>query len=209
MKKFNGKSFLMGLIIGALVFSSIAVAFAANYTANLKATYRDIKVYVDDKKIDYYASNGAYAEPFIINGTTYVPLRLFSEKIDKPVLWEGETSSIYIGEHKQNYAMDFPTLVKRCALAEGLFFVDPSDEMNTILEPQYNQIKIYSENPYSYIVSLPVKVTWTADWGEEHSLGSDLFWVDKNTGATRFICDESDFDPDYFDETTGEYYIEY
>ncbi len=101
MKRFNGKSFMIGLIIGALVFSSMAVAFAASYTANLKAYYRDIKVYVDDRKIGYTASNGAYAEPFIVDGTTYIPLRLFSEKLGKNVLWDEKTNSIYIGKHNE------------------------------------------------------------------------------------------------------------
>lgn len=209
MKKSNIKPFIIGLLIGSLVCSSVAVAFAANYTATLKAVYRDIKVYVDDKKIDYYASNGAYAEPYIVNGTTYVPLRLFSEKLDKPVYWDGATSSIYIGEHKQNYVIDFPTLVKRCALSEGLYMPDPGDLMETRFEPRYNQIKIFSENRYSYIVSLPVKVTWTGDFGDQTSTNSDLFWVDKESEAVRYICDEQDFEPDYFDEQTGEYYLEF
>ena len=105
MKKPNTKSFLMGLIIGALVCSGIAVAFAATYTADLKATYRDIKVYVDDQQIGYTASNGAYAEPFIIDGTTYIPLRLFSEKLGQDVKWDGDTNSIYIGKHEEAKTM--------------------------------------------------------------------------------------------------------
>lgn len=145
MKKLNTKSFLVGLLIGALVFSSVAVAFAANYTANLKATYRDIKVYVNGDQIDYYASNGAYAEPFIINGTTYVPLRLFSEKTGNTVKWDGSTSSIFVLDKEHANDMDLePNKVISLVYDYG------NDENYTLNK---SSGKIEQETSKGYIVS--------------------------------------------------------
>ena len=38
-------------------------------------------------------------EPFIYNGTTFLPVRAISEALGKEVEWDGPTSSVYIGEY--------------------------------------------------------------------------------------------------------------
>ncbi len=91
---------LQGFVAGILccvLFAGISV-FAKNTTETIQALYKDIKIYVDGVKIDPKDANGNTVEPFIYNGTTYLPVRAVGEAINKQVTWDGATSSVYLGE---------------------------------------------------------------------------------------------------------------
>lgn len=200
--KFNSKSFIMGIIIGALVFSSIAVAFAANYTANLKATYRDIKVYVNGDQIDYYASNGTYSEPFIINGTTYVPLRLFSEKTGNTVKWDGSTSSIFVLDKEHSHDMDLTP-----EMAIDLVYNYGNDE-NTTLNKATG--KIEQETSKGYIVSFYID----AIGGEEVTdVWISYYYFKKENGYIELLTEGDRWYDYWFDweaeRLTDDYYRDY
>ena len=202
MKRFNGKSFMMGLIIGALVFSSIAVAFAASYTANLKAYYRDIKVYVDDRKIGYTASNGAYAEPFIVNGTTYIPLRLFSEKLGQQVLWDGDTSSIYIGKHEQKTESltQIMSKVYNYAVKNQQY---PDDE-EFRYERSLNDTEVLMDRDVACVIGVAV-LAYDKYTGEEAGGAVDFYWYKKATGEIKLIGGGQDWDDSWVNINTGEW----
>jgi len=93
------KQRIQGIVIGfvaAVILSSLAV-WAAAGTQSIEVTYRDIKLYVDGAFIIPKDPNGNVVEPFIYNGTTYLPIRAVGEALGRSVEWEGDTSSIYIG----------------------------------------------------------------------------------------------------------------
>ena len=186
--KSNSKAFIMGLIIGALVFSSIAVAFAANYTANLKATYRDIKVYVNGDQIDHYASNGTYSEPFIINGTTYVPLRLFSEKTGNTVKWDGSSSSIFVLDKEHEHDMD---LEPNMALALVYNF---GCDGNVVLNKSLGRIE--EESDKGYVVSYHVD---EMNGGEVTDVWIFYYYIEKDTCDISFLTEADRWDSRWFD----------
>ena len=202
MKRFNSKSFLMGLIVGVLMFSSIAVAFAASYTANLNATYRDIMVYLNDKKIDYTASNGAYSEPFIIDGTTYIPLRLFSEKLGQQVLWDDSTSSIYIGRHETQSVVnsDIKVTVYDFALKNQLY---PGDEYYRY-ERSLSDVEVQLDTDEACIIGIPV-CPINIQTGETESGAVDFYWYRKSTGEIKYVGGGQDWQDDWVDINTGEW----
>ncbi len=84
-------------ILCCVLFVGISV-FAKNTTETIQALYKDIKIYVDGVKIDPKDANGNTVEPFVYNGTTYLPVRAVGEAIGKQVTWDGATSSVYLGE---------------------------------------------------------------------------------------------------------------
>ncbi len=202
MKKFNTKSFLMGLILGALVFSSIAVAFAASYTANLKATYRDIKVYVDDKQIGYTASNGAYAEPFIVDGTTYIPLRLFSEKLGQDVKWDGDTSSIYIGEHEQK--TESMSQIKQKVYNYAITHEKYPDDEEYRYERTLSDIEVLRDESVACVLGIPV-IAYDKYTGEDAGGAVDFYWYKKSTGEIKFVGGGQDWDDSWVNINTGEW----
>ncbi len=91
---------LQGFVAGILccvLFAGISV-FAKNTSETIQALYKDIKIYVDGVKINPKDANGNTVEPFIYNGTTYLPVRAVGEAINKQVTWDGATSSVYLGK---------------------------------------------------------------------------------------------------------------
>lgn len=94
------KQKLQGLIAGVLIGAMLTsgVAFAKNGTEIIDALYNNIKIYVDGVKIESKDVTGKTVEPFIYNGTTYLPVRAVGEAIGKTVTWDGATQSVYLGE---------------------------------------------------------------------------------------------------------------
>ncbi|MBQ3055636.1 MAG: hypothetical protein IJC88_05990 [Oscillospiraceae bacterium] len=88
------KGYLIGVLSTVLLLGS--VAYAAN-TKTIEAFYNNIKIYVDGVKIEPKDATGKTVEPFIYNGTTYLPVRAVGEAIGKTVAWDGATQSVYLG----------------------------------------------------------------------------------------------------------------
>lgn len=83
------------------------VVNAANYTKTLNATYRNIGVTYNG------VSKTLSAEPFLVDGSTYVPLRAVSEVMGADVNWNGSTNTVTI----TNNAGDTTSLQQQLASA--------------------------------------------------------------------------------------------
>ncbi len=72
----------------------------ASYRATVEVTtvYKDIKLIVDDYEVIPKDANGNIVEPFIIDGTTYLPVRALANALGENVAWDAATSTVYIGE---------------------------------------------------------------------------------------------------------------
>lgn len=89
--------------IGALVLCGALLggtaALAAGVTSKtIQVLYNDISLVVDGVPITPRDANGVEVEPFVYNGTTYLPVRAVGEAIGKQVTWDGNTQTVYIGE---------------------------------------------------------------------------------------------------------------
>lgn len=83
-----------GLLIGSLGFGGTVYAISA--TKNISVTYDNIKVYKDNVLCELKDSNGSIIEPFIYNGTTYMPVRGTASLADMQVTWDGTNKSVYL-----------------------------------------------------------------------------------------------------------------
>lgn len=95
------KGFAMGVATVALFGSLVGTAFASGKLTSINVMKGGIKLFVDGKLIIPTDGNGTVVEPFIYEGTTYLPLRALSNALtnnQKPVKWDGDNSSIYIGQ---------------------------------------------------------------------------------------------------------------
>lgn len=90
------KGFVIGIVAASVAIS--ATAFAQNIQKTLNAVYRDIKLVVNGNTTTPKDANGNVVEPFIVDGTTYLPVRAVAEALGQEVSWDGETSTVYIGE---------------------------------------------------------------------------------------------------------------
>ena len=82
MKK-NSKKLIVFVAVMMLTLSFASSGFAANTMSNLKAYYKNTTVYKNGGLFNFSS------EPFIVDGTTYVPLRDMAEMLDKEVTWDG------------------------------------------------------------------------------------------------------------------------
>jgi len=90
---------LQGILIGAIITAIIltGTALGATVVKNLEVTYRDIKLVIDGNLVTPKDAVGNVVEPFIYNGTTYLPVRAVAEAVGKSVDWDGDTSTVYLG----------------------------------------------------------------------------------------------------------------
>lgn len=96
MSKEKRKGFISGIIVMIVIFSLTATAFAAVNSKSITVGYNNIKVYINEKLTQLKDPNGHTVDPFVYDGTTYVPLRAVSEALGQQVRWDAATSSIYI-----------------------------------------------------------------------------------------------------------------
>ena len=90
---------IMGMLIMLILSTIIMPALAASNMRQITAYFNGIKIYVDDNLIQPKDSNGKTVEPFLYNGTTYLPVRAVADALGQPVIWDGKTSSVYLGKH--------------------------------------------------------------------------------------------------------------
>ncbi|NLD49657.1 MAG: cell wall-binding protein, partial [Clostridiaceae bacterium] len=82
------KSILKGYIAGLVSATLLTtIVFAEPFKVDISAVYDNIKIYVDGILIHPRDGNGNSVEPFIYNGTTYLPVRAVSEALGKKVTW--------------------------------------------------------------------------------------------------------------------------
>ncbi len=94
------KGFISGVIATALVLTFIVPAYAA-YQKQATLNYNDIKIKVDGEMMTPTDATGAVVEPFIIDGTTYLPVRAIANALDLSVNWDGETKTINLMSEDQ------------------------------------------------------------------------------------------------------------
>ena len=74
---------LIGAVVATLLVGTAAAATIT--TRTIEANYRGIKVVVDGIEVELKDATGNSVEPFISNGTTYLPLRAIGEALGKEV----------------------------------------------------------------------------------------------------------------------------
>lgn len=90
------KGIFFGTIIMMLIIMMSVSTFGMTGTKTLTVNYNDVKIYVDQKLMTPRDVKGNAVEPFVSNGTTYVPIRAVSEALGSKVSWDGLSSSVYI-----------------------------------------------------------------------------------------------------------------
>lgn len=95
------KGILFGFVLALVLMCGVNALFspgaAANADKNAKLSYRDIKICIDGQVITPKDANGKVVEPFIYDGTTYLPVRAVGAALGKAVDYDGKTHTVYLG----------------------------------------------------------------------------------------------------------------
>lgn len=101
INRFKGKK-LMFLVLAVTVIASLFFTnvFAASVTQSIKVAYNNVKIVMAGKSINPSDANGKAVEPFIFNKTTYLPVRAIANALNKTIIWNGKTNTVYINDAK-------------------------------------------------------------------------------------------------------------
>ncbi|UKI36250.1 MAG: copper amine oxidase N-terminal domain-containing protein [Clostridiales bacterium] len=90
----NAKTFISGVLAGALAMS--APALANDVKQLIEAELNTVNITVDGVKVD--------GENILYNDRTYVPLRQIAEMLGKDVAWDEATNTADIADsHSKNF----------------------------------------------------------------------------------------------------------
>ena len=93
------KNTLVKIIVGILSVVVLAGgAIAATNSKNIDIFFRNIKLMIDGAEYVPTDADGNVVEPFIYNGTTYLPVRAVANAFGKDVKWDGKNATVYIGK---------------------------------------------------------------------------------------------------------------
>jgi len=90
--KHNMKRVILGTLISAIISSTSVSASVGTIQKDL--WYNNIKITLDNQEITPTDANGTYVEPFIIDGTTYLPVRAVSDALGLSVNWDANTNTV-------------------------------------------------------------------------------------------------------------------
>ncbi len=97
----KNKKFIFSMVFALILVVNLAfpnVTFSDLIKKTIEVNYVGISLVVDDKKVDLGKdTNGNNIEPFVYNGTTYLPVAAVAKALDKKVKWDGDTKTIYVG----------------------------------------------------------------------------------------------------------------
>ena len=92
----NKKRIALMIAVLMLVLSFSTTGFASWLDKTIKASYRNITVFVNNTQKVATTTSGTVVEPFIVDGTTYVPLRGIAEMLGYQVSFNPTTYRIDI-----------------------------------------------------------------------------------------------------------------
>jgi len=98
MRRLSNRKLILFLLCIALIAACSVTAAATNGSKKVELFYRDIKIMLNGNTITPKDANGNVVEPFIIDGTTYLPVRAVSEALGLNVGWDGETQTVKLTE---------------------------------------------------------------------------------------------------------------
>lgn len=96
MGKERTKGFISGLICAVFVVSLVGTAVASVAKRQLEASYSDIKITIDGEEYTPKNASGNTVEPFIIDGTTYLPVRAIADAAGYDVNWDGVDKTVIL-----------------------------------------------------------------------------------------------------------------
>jgi len=109
MKKFNNaKWFFLGVVFTLIVSMLIIPGIAANSARTATLNYRNIDIRLNGGSITPKDVNGNIVEPFIIDGTTYLPVRAVADAMGLYVNWYAEENRVVLRTDEYLYEYPIP-----------------------------------------------------------------------------------------------------
>lgn len=134
------KYLVLGMIIMGVFSTMFGPTMAAMFQKQITVS-TGVNIYVDDVKVNSVDASGKSVEPFIYNGTTYLPVRAVSYAVGKAISWDSKTKSVYLGKHDSS--------VPVVMLSSLDYFDKKGEKFKYIDDVKDNLGNIYNKGVYS------------------------------------------------------------
>lgn len=130
MKFQRMKDVCLGATVAVLVMGAAPAAYAKVANMDIPVMFNNIKIVVDGKELK------TDKEPFIYEGTTYLPVRAVGEAVGKNVTWDAASKTVILGETAQKETEQEPEQPKETTSDDdsrlGELASKPSTNVNNI-----------------------------------------------------------------------------
>lgn len=124
MKKKNWGSFFSGMITMLLLVCLTGSALAVSGKVTKELEYRNISVTLDGVKLDLRDAKGNAVEPFMFEGTNYLPVRALAESLGLEVAWDSANATV---------VLTTPGKAETTSVGEGMYLVGKDIPAGTYL----------------------------------------------------------------------------
>lgn len=114
------KSFLAGMVTMLLIVSLMGTVFAATGKVQKELEYRDIKVSLNGEILDLKDAAGNHVEPFMFDGTNYLPVRALAEALGLSVSWDGQTNTVKLTNATESESNKTPVVTPQAPAAPAV-----------------------------------------------------------------------------------------
>jgi len=104
MKKLNNcKWFVLGIAVCLVCVTMVVPALAAAFTTKTaQLEYSGMKIALNGNTVTPKDANGKAVEPFVIDGTTYLPVRAIGNALGMGVDWDSNTNTVKLTRQTMN-----------------------------------------------------------------------------------------------------------
>ena len=120
----NCKSFFSGMLTTLLIICLAGTALATTGKVTKELEYRNIQVTLDGEKLDLKDATGAPVEPFMFEGTNYLPVRALAESLGLEVAWDSANATV---------VLTTPGKAETASVEEGMYLVGKDIPAGTYL----------------------------------------------------------------------------
>jgi hypothetical protein len=192
--KINFKSFTIGFIVSAFIFTSLSTFAEVN---DIKAFYNNIKIKVNGRLVNIPEND----QPFIKDGRTFVPARYVAENLNATVKWNETDNTVEITNGQITSSTTTPTIKQEeYKLVKVTPIPIPPKPQQTDLATE-DGIRIYIINDKQYVQVIDVGLKYNVSVMRKSS--DNQYAVYTNESRLRIISKEPF---DVFEYVSREYF---
>lgn len=169
MKNFKKLTLVLAVCIIVSILALPVVASTGTKSAEL--AYRDIKITLNGSTITPKGANGNVVEPFIIDGTTYLPVRAVADALGLYVDWDSNTNTVKLSDEPFKNSGEEST---------GIILTDGG-----VYSGSYSKLLLlnYTNTTDSDIVRFDIMFTCYDAYGNELDAYYDYLYCDRKIAA--------------------------
>jgi hypothetical protein len=179
--KFSLKSFMLGVFISSVLFTSLSVTFANDVnligSQNITAFFNDIKIKINGSEVE-----NMDVEPFIYQGRTFIPVRFVAEELEMEVRWNETTNTVELDTIKKEEYSQMSTEIYIKTEYKGMSAIEFNNSIYIKLVdiPNFYEVKIYQVNRIFIVKKSELEIIIDVDNENELITYESRSYVNKN-----------------------------